>query len=222
MPRTPQARPTDPAGLPGVIPQSDLKSIRQRQAQTGGRRGAVTKSANGIHSALTGWCLDNHEGVSESEAREIVKLVLIEASDNCTNIGGCLGVECDNIKNRINQKVKEWKKEGRLKAFSKPRRVKRVCEKGPDVMKRKNGQVDPGSVWQDFTDASTAELGTRLEAARLRADLSLIEVALRMKKDPREVRRLEQGKGNPTWKTLQMYLQAVGTRVGMGPAPRES
>lgn len=57
------------------------------------------------------------------------------------------------------------------------------------------------------------EMIRTLIEARTRAGLSQAEVAERMGTTQSVVARLEGGRSMPTWKTLQRYAQATGSRL---------
>ncbi len=79
-----------------------------------------------------------------------------------------------------------------------------------------------GSLETEFFAAATPEeIGNLLLTARNRAGMSQNEVAKAMGVDHRAVRKLEKGEGNPTIKSINRYLAAVGMKAGLllSPAP---
>jgi DNA-binding XRE family transcriptional regulator len=56
-------------------------------------------------------------------------------------------------------------------------------------------------------------LAAALIDARSQSGLTQAEIAERMETSQQTVSRLEGGRANPSWKTLQRYAQATGTRA---------
>ena len=56
-------------------------------------------------------------------------------------------------------------------------------------------------------------LAAALIDARSQSGLTQAEIAARMDTSQQAVSRLEAGRGNPSWETLQRYARATGTRA---------